>query len=198
MTITGQPIMPDQTAIFWRLKRLRQARKMTLEDVSKKTGLTKSFLSKLERGLSVPSIASVLKLAQAYDMAVGDLIGENSSASSVSIVRRADRKPFEGPGSSNSRHEAITSMLGDGIIEAFILRPPVEDGKLVREEPSEHGGQELIFILRGKIEVSWPQKKEILKVGDTATFDAQLPHKCRSVGPGISEALVVVARPPRE
>lgn len=166
---------------------------MTLEDLSDKTGLTKSYLSKLERGASVPSIASALKLAQAYGLAVGDLIGENSS-SKITVVRRSGRKPFDAPSStSGSRHEAIISMLGEGILEAFIVHPPLKSSEVVQEEPSEHRGQELVFVVRGRVEVSWPTETAILNVGDVATFDARLPHKTRSLGSREAEMLVVVA-----
>jgi len=185
--------MSTPTAIFWRLRHLRKANKMTLEDLSNKTGLTKSYLSKLERGASVPSIASALKLAQAYGLAVGDLIGENSS-SKITVVRRADRKPFEtSSGASGSRHEAIISMLGEGILEAFMVHPPMKSSEAIKESPSEHRGQELVFIVRGRVEISWPTETAILNVGDVASFDARLPHKTRSLGAREAEMLVVVA-----
>ena len=49
-----------------RLRTLRRQQSLSLEQLGERTGLTKSYLSKLERGLSEPSISTVLRLAEAY------------------------------------------------------------------------------------------------------------------------------------
>jgi transcriptional regulator with XRE-family HTH domain len=63
----------SETHAFWRLKRLREVKGVTLEDLAQQTGLTKSFLSKVERGVSMPSIATVLKIADAFKVSAGNL-----------------------------------------------------------------------------------------------------------------------------
>src|SRR3546814_5495773 len=76
--------------ISFRLKALRRQYQFSLEQLSQRTGLTKSYLSKLERGVSEPSISTVLKLAQAYEIGVSQLIGtgEGGESEAISVVRR--------------------------------------------------------------------------------------------------------------
>lgn len=56
-----------------RIHAMRRQRKLSLDGLAERTGLTKSFLSKVERGVSIPSIATVLKLARAFDVDVAHL-----------------------------------------------------------------------------------------------------------------------------
>src|SRR3546814_6755882 len=77
----------------------------SLEQLSQRTGLTKSYLSKLERGVSEPSISTVLKLAQAYEIGVSQLIGtgEGGESEAISVVRRNEREPPIGKASCRER-----------------------------------------------------------------------------------------------
>src|SRR6185436_15245419 len=113
---------------FWRLKRLRELKGVTLEELAKKTGITKSYLSKVERGISVPSIATALKLAEAFEVGVGELFGVNTQANDYSVVRKNQRKPFSRRGQkAGYYYESIAPGLTPGQFEAFIMHPPREE-----------------------------------------------------------------------
>src|SRR6185295_8835979 len=86
----------SDTHAFWRLKRLREVKGVTLEDLAQQTGLTKSFLSKVERGISMPSIATVLKIADAFKVSAGSLFSSTESKDDLMVVRKNERKPFTG------------------------------------------------------------------------------------------------------
>lgn len=91
-----------------RLKLLRKKLGVTLETLAEKTGLTKSYLSKVERGLNTPSIAAALKLAKALNVQVEELFSEESDGvDGYSIVRRDQRKSLssgdDGPAYASSR-----------------------------------------------------------------------------------------------
>ncbi|MEG0885671.1 MAG: helix-turn-helix transcriptional regulator, partial [Janthinobacterium sp.] len=73
-----------------RLKLLRKHKGWTLEQLAEKSGLTKSYLSKVERGLSVPSIAVALKLSQAMQVDVEQLFSDSHRQAAVTITRAGD------------------------------------------------------------------------------------------------------------
>jgi len=177
---------------FWRLKRLRDLKGLTLEALAARTGLTKSYLSKVERGRSVPSIATAMKIAQAFEVAVGDLFGTGDSSRDFAIVRKHQRKPFNRRAGQHAgyHYEAIAPGVTHGLFEAFVMQPP-PDGAPARET-FEHGGEDMIFVLKGKIELALPNHKVILDVGDCVVFDGYLPHRSASVGKQQAEALVIV------
>ena len=175
---------------FWRVKRLREMKGVTLEQLAERTGLTKSYLSKVERGISVPSVATALKLADAFEVNVGDLFGVSAPEQDYVVVRKDQRKPFTRSGRATSRMEAITPGLAHGLFEAFITHPPRErppDDKRV-----QHGGQELAFVLKGRMEMSFPHTSVRLSAGDCLLFNGRLPHHTLSVGTQPAEVLIVV------
>jgi transcriptional regulator with XRE-family HTH domain len=177
---------------FWRVKRLRELKSLTLEALAARTGLTKSYLSKVERGRSVPSIATAMKLANAFDVAVGDLFGSRGDSNDFVVVRKHHRKPFNRRAgeSAGYRYEAIAPGMTHGLFEAFVMQPPL-NGSTARDT-FEHGGKEMIFVLKGRIELALPNHKVTLDAGDCIMFDGHLPHRSASVGRQQAEALVIV------
>ncbi len=175
---------------FWRVKRLRELKGVTLEELAERTGLTKSYLSKVERGVSVPSVATALKLADAFEVSVGDLFGVSAPEKDYVVVRKDQRKPFTRKGGATTRLEAITPGLAHGLFEAFITHPP-----RVRppdEKRVQHGGQELVFVLKGPMEMSFPHTSVRLSAGDCLLFNGRLPHYTLSIGKQPAEALIIV------
>ena len=73
-----------------RIKLLRRQHGLSLEQLAQRSGLTKSYLSKVERGLCTPSISSALKLAQALAVDVALLFGSPTDDSQLCITRAGD------------------------------------------------------------------------------------------------------------
>src|SRR3954447_25413448 len=82
----------DPIEMTLNLKFLRVQSGMTLEQLATDSGLTKSYLSKLERGLSSPSIGAALKIADALGMTLDRLYGQQDDKEPVSIVRARNGK----------------------------------------------------------------------------------------------------------
>lgn len=180
-----------QSHAFWRLKRLRELKGMTLEQLAERTGLTKSYLSKVERGISVPSIATALRVADAFAVGVGDLFGVSAPNKDFVVVRKDERKPFSRTGGSvGYRYEAIAPGQAHGLFEAFVSHPPFEVPPAYKKK--QHPGQELYFVLKGKIELAFPHSSVKLSAGDCVVFSGQLPHRALSIGHERAEALVIV------
>ena len=74
-----------------RLKLLRKQKGWTLDVLADETGLTKSYLSKVERGLSVPSIAVALKLSKALNVDVEQLFSESHNRELITVTRAGER-----------------------------------------------------------------------------------------------------------
>jgi len=176
---------------FWRLKRLRELKGITLEELAARTGLTKSYLSKVERGVSVPSIATALKVADAFETGVGDLFGVTISSNDYVVVRRDERKPFSRGGEkAGHRYEAIAPGQTHGLFEAFIDHPPLEVPADYKK--AQHRGQEMIFVVKGKVDVAFPHASVKLGAGDSMVFNGQLPHRVISIQPHRAEILVII------
>lgn len=176
---------------FWRLKRLRELKGVTLEQLAERTALTKSYLSKVERGISVPSIATALKVADAFEVGVGDLFGVTEVSNDFVVVRKDERKPFPGRAAkAGHRYEAIAPGQAHGLFEAFIDHPPFEVPPSYQK--AQHRGQEMIFVVKGRVDVGFPHTSVKLAVGDCMVFNGQLPHRVLSLKPRRAEILVIV------
>jgi transcriptional regulator with XRE-family HTH domain len=173
-----------------RVRFMREQRKMTLEQLSSASNLTKSFVSKVERGISVPSISTAMKLAESFDLTIGQLLGEDHYEDGISVVRKGERRSFMRPGASlNYNYETLAAPKRFKRMEPYIMRPPFNfQGKRF----FEHVVEEFMFVLSGAVEVEFSNQVFQLHAGDSLYFDSHLAHRSRSLGKKHASVLVVV------
>ncbi len=181
-----------KTATLVRLSLIRLQRQLTLEELARQSGLTKSYLSKIERGRSAPSIATVVKLARALNLNVGDLVGDGELSGSLCIERRGARPPFHPAGPAGYKFEPIAASRRFKQMEPFVLRPR----KTLPPDVvlTEHEGEELIFVVSGRIEVVFTDQTVKLGKGDSVYLDSSMRHRLCSIGKQQAEVLVVIGR----
>ncbi|MHA3024072.1 helix-turn-helix domain-containing protein [Mycobacterium sp. BMJ-28] len=168
------------------LRAVRTQHGMTLDDLAAETGLTKSYLSKVERGQSTPSIAAALKIARALDVDVAQLFSDDASATSITVERAA-------AGTTERHHPVAAGMLGKAM-SPFVVRP----GRQFAGHPHpSHPGQEFLFVHAGCAELSYNGEIIALADGDCAYIDASLPHKLRQAGDDPTVVVVVAYDEPR-
>ncbi len=175
-----------------RLKILRKKLGVTLEALAEKSGMTKSYLSKVERGLNTPSIAAALKLARALNVKVEELFSDDApSLDSYSLVRHDQRQSLsandQAPG-----YAVLAHQVSERSLLPFIIYPPRE---FTDKSFKEHLGEEFLFVHEGQVEVDFMNERIILERGDALHFNAQKPHRLRSVGEVQAQLLVVVHSP---
>ncbi|OBK11893.1 helix-turn-helix domain-containing protein [Mycobacterium asiaticum] len=162
------------------LRAVRRQRGLTLESLAEQTGLTKSYLSKIERGYSIPSIAVALKVARALDVDVGRLFSDGAAAEKITIDRAAD--------GTEHRYRALGSTLLAKSMSPFMVRPASARSD---DTHVEHAGQEFVFVHAGTVQLDYGDQTITLDTGDSAYFDASVSHKLRTVGTGPAEVLVI-------
>lgn len=160
---------------------------MTLEDLARDSGLTRSYLSKVERGISTPSIDSALNIAKALGVTVDRLFNQEVKDDPVTIVRGNGQSAGD-PGSHLS---LVAGLKNDRAMRAFVVRPGQTQrrGRIM----SHHEGEEILFILTGQIELQIGKRREVLNPGDCVQFDSTIPHKLVALTDEPASALVVVA-----
>ncbi|AHI74649.1 helix-turn-helix family protein [Burkholderia thailandensis E264] len=172
-----------------RLKLLRKQKGWTLDVLAEAAGLTKSYLSKVERGLSVPSIAVALKLSKALQVDVEQLFSESRDRELITVTRAAQRAPM-GSAASARTYESIAAGVAPKKLLPFVVHPPRD---YVSSAFREHEGEEMLFVHKGSVEIEFPNETIKLKTGDSVYFNALIPHRMRSVGVTQAEVLVVVS-----
>lgn len=163
------------------VRAIRKERRLTLEDLAAQTDLTKSYLSKIERGQSTPSIAVAIRIARCLNVDVGQLFADDASRSRITIDRAHERVRAE-------RYQPIAPKMLGKSMSPFIVRP----GRDFSNDPhAEHGGQEFVYVIEGSIEMDHDGEISTLNPGDGVYFDASLNHQMRSTGARDAEVLVI-------
>lgn len=177
-----------------RLASFRKLRMLTLDQVATKAEITKSHLSKLERGLSSPTIATLLQLARALHVSIEQLIVDAAQGNQILVTKAKDRVPFSPSGErAGYTYEAIASYRTDKAMMPFIMCPPSVIN--AKTDLTGHPGEELIFLVSGKMEVVFADRIVKLNAGDSVYFNASAPHRSRSTGRTPARALVVITAP---
>lgn len=179
------------TAIGQRIRLVRKERGLSLEDMARKTGFAKSYLSQLENLKREPPISTLSQIAHILGVDLLFLIsGEtpNPGRVNLAIVRRGERKIVRRPfGSLGYIYESMTYKKPDRLMEGYIITIGCE----FPPEVHEHEGQELHYMLEGRLELLYDGQSHILEEGDCFYFDSTRPHVQRSVAAKPSRVLVV-------
>ncbi|WP_235537509.1 helix-turn-helix domain-containing protein, partial [Sphingomonas sp. Root1294] len=97
----GTTALPSHMMIANSIYSARRRRGLTLAQLAGATDLDKGYLSRVERGQKSPSISTLLKIAEALGVQVGQLFGETTSEEAILVIRRdehIDMKSDEQPG----------------------------------------------------------------------------------------------------
>ena len=170
------------------LRAVRRQRGLTLESLAEQTGLTKSYLSKIERRQSTPSIAVALKVARALDVDVAQLFSDEAADEKIAIDRARDRRKVD-----RERYVALAPAVLGKSMSPFVVRPV---GTAVDEPRPVHASQEFVFVHAGTVELDYGDQTVRLGPGDSAYFDASVSHNFRSVGTAAAEVVVVADNDP--
>ena len=188
----GRPLEQVLSSLGAQLKALRTRSGWTLERLSKLTKLSEPYLSRLEAGGRQPSLAALLTLARVYNLSIRELLDSGEPSGSRSAVIRA--------GSSSSReangltYRAISGSGSLNGLEAMQIHIPAERHY---EKLNHHDGEEWLYVLTGRVNVTLEDREHVLETGDAMHFDARTPHRLAAIGKRGADVLLVASISPR-
>jgi transcriptional regulator with XRE-family HTH domain len=182
------------------LQALRQGQGLSLDELSRRAGVSKSMLSQIERNLANPTVAVVWRLANALRVELAELLGgERVSTPVIETV---------------AAHSTPSMSSPDGLCQLRILGPidlagqfewyqlTIQPGGALESAAHEPGAREHLSVLSGSLEVSAAGSSQRLVAGETARYAADGPHAIRhlaatdgSATPQAAVALLVVLHP---
>jgi quercetin dioxygenase-like cupin family protein len=173
-TAYDEPVAsPNGTPIGAQLRAARLAARKSMAEVAEQSGLTKGFVSKLERDLANVSVASLIRLCDALEISVGSLF----EASRGEVVRAGDYPPINFGGTS--MREYLLTPSGEKRMQALLS--DIEPGGGSGDEPySLPADVEFVFILAGRLELTVAGERVTLDEGDAYTFPASTEHTFRA------------------
>lgn len=173
------------------LRRLRKTANFTLEAAARQAEVTKGYLSKVELGSSVPSIAVVSRLADVYGIRLSDIFIPQGEKAAISVVRSNERTLINRNGSELGYVYEVASLnKSNPRAEIFFLTLPcIPDEGLPR---FRHSGEEILLVLEGQIRFEFSGAEFILGPGDCIQFEAGFEHYGVAIGGKAAKAFVVI------
>lgn len=168
----------DLTPVVGRnLRRFRSERALSLEALSKASGVSRAMLGQVELGQSTPTINVVWKIARALDVPFSALISEQSTPGTWILPRAKARVLASSDGAFVSR--ALFPMDRPRNVEFYELR--LAPRGVEQAEPHPPGTVENLVVARGRVALSIDGDRRLLDEGDAILFEADLPHSYENV-----------------
>ena len=171
-----------------RLGDLRKRKQMTLDQLSSKSGVSKSILSQIERNISNPTVSTMMRIADALEETLSGFFMNIDEGKSSPIETSK-----ETPNISSKDGLCELSILGAGETVSWLqwyvltMKPK---GKL---QSKSHGSNtfENITVISGEVVVHLKKQSETLKAGDTFRFPTNQEHTLMNKSKTISKILMV-------
>ena len=186
--------MPDPILleIVQKIRSIRQSQGLTLHEVAERAAVSKSLLSKVENGRTVPSLPVLVAVVRALkvDMnAFFEDIGLPPENDLPYVHKQAsDYRAFEREDSVGFLYQHILEQnLPDATLEAVLLE--LHPGS--QREPLTTDGYEFKYILQGAVDYRIGDHTISLQAGDSLFFDGRIPHVPINSGDDVAQMLVI-------
>jgi transcriptional regulator with XRE-family HTH domain len=179
-----------------KIRELRTARKLTLQEVANETGFSTALISQIENNNISPPIATLSKIAHFFDVKIGHFFVEAEEECPFEVLRSNERTVIPRVVSQDgSRHgyfyESLSVRKQNKKMDPFLL---TLNEKVTNTSTYSHTGEEFIFVMQGSAELLLDDKSIMLNEGDSVYFDAFLKHRLLAVGGDEVKVLAVVMR----
>lgn len=180
-------------AIGPRLRELRLQRGLSLQQLAERAGVSAAAIHKIERSGMVPTITTLLKLADAFDRPVGWFVDEDGPAAGPVAYTAAGARP-----AAFSPLPGVALATVSGSYARFLLDgvvATVEPGAGSGPTPEERPGEELVLVLDGELAFEVEDRAYRLTPGDALHLRTDRPHRWENGGDGPARAVWISVRP---
>ena len=176
-----------------KLKETRLKNDMTIQELAVSSRVSSNMISRIERGLTIPSVEILMKLANTFGMSINFFVENASTGSTVVVTRKGEGEPiffFEDKHQINS----LSHGLRDPSFAVFYdtLEKDCSSG----EGGMVHTGEEFAQVMSGKMVFFIEGEEFLLEEGDSLTFKASQSHRWQNLNDGQSLVLWVVSPAP--
>lgn len=163
-----------------KLKTIRLKNNLTIQELSARSRVSCNMISRIERGLTIPSVEILIKLGTVFNKSINYFVAELETAHEIVYSRPGERPRTVYDDDRHLQTESMTAGLRDPQFTSFVCT--VKKGGNSGNEPMYHPGDELIYILEGTLKVVIAGGTYCLGPGDSLSFKSHLPHLWENVG----------------
>jgi len=161
---------------------------MTLEELAKRTGLTSSFLSQVERNITSPSVKSLREIATALNTKVGCFFEEERSRDFI-FIKKDKRRRVVNDGLKSCYEVLASDLLGIRMEPSLLI---LKSGGMMEKQPGSLDGEEFAFVLKGRVELLRGAEKFVMEKGDSIYFKGVKSYKVVNIGSNEANILWIV------
>ena len=159
------------------IRRLREENKLSMDELSKLSGVSKSMLAQIERGEGNPTISTLWKLSNGMKVPFDALTVRPKSP--YEIVKTSELQPLLEDGGKVKNY----SIFPDNENRRFaVYYLELDEGSYWESEPHLKGTTEFITIFTGKIEIYSDGQRFIVEKSESIRFRADTVHSYKNVG----------------
>lgn len=177
-----------------KIRRMRQDRRMTLQDLAEATGLSKPLLSQIENEQVIPPLATLLRIAKAFRVNLHSFFQEEGDSEKCILVRAGEsrrlRRRTTEEGAPPYSYHSLAAGKRHRNMEPFLIE--FEAGHWRDDLLVSHEGEEFLFLLEGRLEFHYGGKVMTMQAGDSVYYESNEPHGYVALGPDRPRAVAVV------
>jgi quercetin dioxygenase-like cupin family protein len=172
---------------------LRKERKMTLLELSNKSGVALATLSRMENGKMTGTLESHMNICKALEISLPELYRDlEASTKTVDVQTKKTRTDV-----FVHDKKATSEMLAPNILNKKMMPTMIKiaKGGNTHNEETKPGIEKFAYVLDGKVEANIGEERYVLGRGDTLYFESSTPHRFRNVGAGEARLICVITPP---
>ena len=168
--------------------RLRSERSWTLNELAARSGISRRLIVQMEQAQANPSIGTLLRLADAFEVTLSELLPEEPAAT-VGVRRAGETlRLWEGP-----QGGACRLLVSHGPIELWSWQ--LKPGEVYESRPHRPGSFELLSVTTGTLGLDVGRETISLNAGDSAWFQAATAHTYRNPTRSTTRFVMVFSSP---
>jgi transcriptional regulator with XRE-family HTH domain/KaiC/GvpD/RAD55 family RecA-like ATPase len=175
-----------------KLKEVRTKRGFSQSELAKLVGLTPSAISQVESNLIYPSLPALVKMAEVLSVEVSTFFQAGSALTRKIVFSLSDSIPVKLQDITNDIISArmLTPVDFQSKAEVYLLE--FSPGKKLSRHFFSHKGEELGYVLSGRLQMNLPHSVHKLKTGDAVHLTSETPSQWMNPGPGTARLLWIV------
>lgn len=166
-----------EAAIGREVRAFRRAQGMTVADLANVTGLSIGMLSKIENGMTSPSLTTLQLLSHAFSTPITSFFRGFEERRAVQHVKAGEHLEIERRGTRAGHQYHLLGHIGSNssgvVVEPYLITLTAESDTF---PTFQHDGIELLYMLEGEVVYRHGDQLFHLQPGDSLLFDADSPH----------------------
>jgi len=181
-----------------KIRGLRQQKRLTLQELSGLTSLSKPLLSQIENEQVIPPLATLLKIARGLKVDIHFFFEDAGNRQNYVLTRHEDIR----------EDEKVPRQVSNDVVRPYLYHSLAQGLRHKHMEPflvefdnrqwddslffSHEGDEEFIYVTEGELDFHYSNEVFNMRVGDSIYYDSSQPHGWVAVGEGKARAVAVM------